>query len=81
MIIVIWQCYKTESALPTRSYSKGGVTEIFMGFQVLAEVGDNPQHQFLVAPGVGHELADQRLLVPENWFLTLGDFDADAYAD
>lgn len=40
-----------------------------------------PRHQFLVAPGEGREIAAQCLLESENWFLTLGDSDADAYAD
>jgi len=40
-----------------------------------------PRHQFLVAPGVGQEAIAHCMLDSENWFLTLGDSDADAYAD
>lgn len=40
-----------------------------------------PRHQFLVAPGAACGLVAQRLLESDNWFLTMGDSDADAYVD
>lgn len=39
------------------------------------------RHQLLVTPGVGRESVAHQLLESENCFLTLGDSDADAYAD
>ncbi len=44
-------------------------------------VARQPRHQFLVASGVERDATARRLQEPDNWFLTLGDSDADAYAD
>lgn len=41
----------------------------------------SPRHQFLVASGRGSDSMTRYLLEPKNWFLTLGDSDADAYPD
>lgn len=40
-----------------------------------------PRHQFLVSVGGRGQASEQLLTNPGNWFLTLGDSDADAYAD
>lgn len=55
--------------------------EICTALERIGFIAREPRHQFLVAPGVRRERVTQRLLEPQNWFLTLGDSDADSYAD
>ena len=48
------------------------------GFGFMAR---QPRHQFLVAPGPDVGPIAGRLLDADSWFITLGDSDADSYAD